>query len=81
MRPTARVLEVQMRECLPAAMETKDLDVVLVAAVGCAFDDGVEAGDITREPTKFVSAKSWMRTSSSSRLRRSRPRQAVERAR
>jgi hypothetical protein len=70
-----------MRECLPAAMETKDLDVVLVAAVGSAFDDGVEAGDLAREPTKFVSAKSWMGTSSSSRLREDRidfgPKQSI----
>jgi hypothetical protein len=35
-----------MRERLPAATETKDLDAVLAAAVGSAFDDGVEAGDI-----------------------------------
>ena len=35
-----------MREPLPAATETKDLDVVLVAAVGNALDDRVEARDI-----------------------------------
>jgi hypothetical protein len=35
-----------MRERLPAATETKDLDVVLATAVGGAFDDGVEAWDI-----------------------------------
>jgi len=74
MRPTARVLEVQMRECLAAATETKDLDVVLVAAVGSAFDDRVEAGDIAPGTDQIRFYKSWMGTSSSSRLRRSRHR-------
>jgi hypothetical protein len=35
-----------MRERLPAATETKDLDVVLATAVGGALDDGVETWDI-----------------------------------
>jgi hypothetical protein len=46
MRPTARVLDVQMRERLPATTDTKNLDVVLAATVGSALDYGVEARNI-----------------------------------
>jgi hypothetical protein len=35
-----------MRERLPAATETKNLDVVLAATVGSALDYGVEARNI-----------------------------------
>jgi hypothetical protein len=41
-----RVLKVQVRERLPAATETDDLDIVLAAAVGNGFYDRVEAGDV-----------------------------------
>jgi hypothetical protein len=46
MRLAARILGVQMRERLPAATETKDLDVVFTAPVGSALDNRVEAGNI-----------------------------------
>jgi hypothetical protein len=39
MRPAARILDVQMRERLPAPTETKNLDVVLAATV--LHTDGV----------------------------------------
>ena len=44
--PAGRVLEVQVRERLPAATEAEDLDVVLAAAVGNALDHRVETGDV-----------------------------------
>ena len=44
--PAGRILEVQVRERLPAATQTDDLDVVLAAAVGDGFYDRVEAGDV-----------------------------------
>jgi hypothetical protein len=49
--PAGRILEIQVREALPAATETDDLDIVLAAAVGDGFYDRVEAGDVaaTRE--------------------------------
>src|SRR5262249_49280794 len=40
------ILEVEVRQCFPAATETDDLDVVLAAAVGNRFDDRVKAWDI-----------------------------------
>ena len=46
MRPADRILDVQMRERLPAATETKNLDVVLAATVGSALDYGVEVRNI-----------------------------------
>jgi len=44
--PAVRVLEVQVRQRLPAATETDDLDIVLAAAVGNGFYDRVEARDV-----------------------------------
>jgi hypothetical protein len=35
-----------VRERLPSATETEDLDIILAAAVGNALDDRVEAGNI-----------------------------------
>jgi hypothetical protein len=50
-RLAGRILEVQVRECLPAATEPDDLDIVVAAAVGNGLYDRVEAGDVaaTRE--------------------------------
>src|SRR6516162_1309174 len=44
--PAGRILEIEVRERLPAATQTENLDVVLAAAVGNALDDCVEAGDV-----------------------------------
>jgi len=44
--PAVRILEVQVRQRLPAATETDDLDIVLAAAVGDGFYDRVEAWDV-----------------------------------
>ena len=46
MRPAGRVIEVQMRECLPTSTESEDLNAILAAAVGGALDDRVEAGNV-----------------------------------
>src|SRR5258705_12982573 len=45
-RPAVRVLEVQVREGLPTAAQTDDLDVVLTAAISHALNDCVEAGNV-----------------------------------
>src|SRR6266404_6348703 len=45
-RPAVRVLKVQVRERLPTAAQTDDLDAVLTAAVSHALDDCVEAGNV-----------------------------------
>src|SRR5580700_3578171 len=37
MRPAGRVIEVQMRECLPTSTESEDLNAILAAAVGGAL--------------------------------------------
>ncbi len=41
--PAGRIFDVQMRESLPAAAKTDNLDIVLAAAVSHALDDRVEA--------------------------------------
>src|SRR5262249_23891248 len=41
--PAVRLLGVEVRQRLPAATETDDLDIVLAAAVGDGFYDRVEA--------------------------------------
>jgi hypothetical protein len=46
MRPTARILHVQVCERLPAATQTDNLDVVFAAAIGSALDNGVETRNI-----------------------------------
>ena len=46
MRPAGRVIEVQMRECLPTSTEPEDLNAILAAPIGGALDDGVETGDV-----------------------------------
>jgi hypothetical protein len=45
-RPAGRVIEVQMRECLPTSTESEDPNAILAAAVGGALDDRVEAGNV-----------------------------------
>src|SRR5262249_14069093 len=49
--PAVRILGAEVRQRLPAATETDDLDIVLAAAVGDGFYDRVEAWDVaaTRE--------------------------------
>src|SRR5262249_54264691 len=44
--PAVRILGVEVRQRLPAATETDDLDIVLAAAVGDGFYDRVEAWDV-----------------------------------
>ena len=44
--PAVRILGVQVRQCLPAAAQPKDLDIVLAAAVGDGLYDRVEARDV-----------------------------------
>ena len=40
------IIKVQVRERLPAATQTDDLDIILAAAVGNGLDDRVEAGNV-----------------------------------
>ena len=54
--PAVRILGVEVRQRLPAATETYDLDIILAAAVGDGFDDRVEAGTSpppVRMPMRF----------------------------
>jgi hypothetical protein len=59
MRLTARVLDVQMRERLPATTETKNLDVVLAATVGSALDYGVEARNMASHKMDTQDIGQW----------------------
>jgi hypothetical protein len=54
--PVVQILGVEVRQRLPAATETDDLDVVLTTAVGDGFYDRVETRDVaaTREDADSV---------------------------
>src|SRR5215470_14051077 len=45
--PVRRVVDVQVREGLPATAKTNDLDIVLAATVSHTLDDRVEARHVT----------------------------------
>ena len=45
-RPAGRIIEIQVRQGLPAAAEAHDLDIILAAAIGHGLDDCIEAGDV-----------------------------------
>ena len=54
--PAGRILEIQVREALPAATETDDLDIVLAAAVGDGFMTELRPGTSpppVRMPMRF----------------------------